>query len=305
MSTNTQAPAIASSQPISAGFLNVDGFALIQRVGQAFAGSDLIPPNYQGNLPNCMIALDMANRMGANPLMVMQNLYVVHGNPSFSSKFLIASINTSGKFSSLRYEDKGEQGTDDYGYRAWAIERETGERLNGVWITWKMVKAEGWDKKNGSKWKTMPDQMFIYRAAAFWQRAYAPEISMGFITTEEAYDMVDTQSDGTVIEKPSKPSETVQMPRSKSKVEPKATPAEVVQSAKQAEHNDVHVIDAELPLEEMATDGEKTLLRNKFESVSMSMSMAVDGTDCDETLDGLTKSTFNKLLQFANELANQ
>lgn len=51
-----------------------------------------------------------------------------------------------------------------------------------------MAKAEKWTEKNGSKWLTMPDQMLMYRAAAFWQRAYAPEISMGFLTKEEYED---------------------------------------------------------------------------------------------------------------------
>lgn len=182
-----------SQKMVKAGFFDADSFELIQRVARAFTHSDLVPKQYQGNLSNCIIALDMAQRIGANPLMVMQNLYVVHGTPGWSSKFLIATINVSSEFSKLRYEWKGNPGADDFGCRAWAIEKETGERLDGIWVTWAMVKAEGWHSKNGSKWKTMPDQMFIYRAAAFWQRAYAPEISMGLITAEEVADTYEAQ----------------------------------------------------------------------------------------------------------------
>lgn len=192
------APRELSMPSVSAGFFNLQGFELLQRTAKAFASSDLVPKQYQGNLANCMIAMDMAQRIGANPLMAMQNLYVVHGTPSWSSKFLIATINASGRFSSLRYEWKGEPGKDDFGCRAWAVEKETGERLDGIWVTWKMVNAEGWAAKNGSKWKTMPDQMFVYRAAAFWQRAYAPELGMGLQTVEEAYDIVDVNPDGSV-----------------------------------------------------------------------------------------------------------
>jgi len=184
-----------SLQAVNAGFFNLESFELIQRVSKAFSSSNLVPKTYQGNLPNCMIALDMAQRIGANPLMVMQNLYIVHGTPSWSSKFLVATINGCGRFSSLRYEWKGEPGNADYGCRAWAVEKSTNERLNSVWITWEMVRAEGWDSKNGSKWKTMPDQMFVYRAAAFWQRAYAPELGMGLITTEEVHDTFDASKD--------------------------------------------------------------------------------------------------------------
>ena len=192
-----QVPAVAQQQrttaltPTRAGFDTLEGFELMQRVSKAFASSDLVPQQYRGNIANCMIALDMANRIGANPLLAMQNLYVVHGTPGWSSKFLIATVNACGRFSSLRYEWRGEPGQPEYGCRAWAIERETGERLEGIWVTWKMVKAEGWDGKNGSKWKTMPDQMFVYRAAAFWQRAYAPELAMGLQTVEDLEDVID------------------------------------------------------------------------------------------------------------------
>ncbi|MBL4866370.1 MAG: hypothetical protein JKY67_08345 [Pseudomonadales bacterium] len=178
---------------VNAGFFSLQSFELIQRVANAFSSSSLVPTTYQNNLPNCMIALDMAQRIGANPLMVMQNLYIVHGTPSWSSKFLIATINGCGRYSSLRYEWKGEEGQDNFGCRAWAIEKSTNERLDGIWITWKMVKAEGWSKKKGSKWLTMPEQMFVYRSAAFWQRAYAPELGMGLISTEEASDVYDAR----------------------------------------------------------------------------------------------------------------
>jgi hypothetical protein len=190
-------PAAQQHAVVRADFFDLQGFELLQRVAKAFASSTLVPAQYQGNLANCMIALNIARRLKADELMVMQNLYIVHGNPGWSSKFLIACVNTCGRFSALRYEWRGTAGADDFGCRAWAIEKETNERLNGVWIDWKMVKAEGWNSKSGSKWKTMPDQMFVYRAAAFWQRAYAPEISMGLNTAEELADVVNVNADGS------------------------------------------------------------------------------------------------------------
>ncbi|EPO9976550.1 TPA: hypothetical protein ACJIUU_005452 [Pseudomonas aeruginosa] len=195
LQTQAVAPRQRDKAPVAMSFFNMDGFELMQRIAKAFSQADLVPKQYQGNLPNCMIALDMAQRMGANPLMVMQNLYIVHGTPGWSSKFLIATVNTCGRFSSMRYEWKGEPGSSDYGCRAWAIEKSTGERLDGIWVTWKMVNDEGWAAKNGSKWKTMPDQMFIYRAAAFWQRAYAPDLGMGLQTAEELQDVIDAKRD--------------------------------------------------------------------------------------------------------------
>lgn len=174
----------------------VKQFEVMQRMAKMYTESTIVPDTYKGNIGNCVIALDMAMRMGCNPLMCMQNLYIVHGNPAFSSKFLIATINASGRFSPLRYEFKGEEGTLEYGCRCIAYEssdKEHKEPLHGDWITIGMADKEGWIKKNGSKWQSMASQMLRYRAAAFWQRVYCPEISMGLITKEEADDIQDVE----------------------------------------------------------------------------------------------------------------
>lgn len=182
-------PPLESLPQTRAGFDNVQAFALAQRAGNALAASSLIPEIYRNNLPNCLIALEMAQRIGASPLMVMQHLYIVQGRPAWSAVFMIASFNQCGRFSAIRYEWLGERGTDSYGCRAWAVEKATGEKLVGSPVTWAVVKQEGWDKKSGSKWKTMPEQMFMYRAAAWFVRAYAPEISMGLAAAEEMHDV--------------------------------------------------------------------------------------------------------------------
>jgi hypothetical protein len=188
---NTSTVASELAQPrdtaVMPGFNSNNSWELAQRIGKAFASSTLVPNAYQGNLANCIVALEMANRMGASPLMVMQNLYIVHGNPGWSSKFLIASFNQSGKFSAMRYE-WNEARTE---CRAWATEKATGEKLVGPLVSVTMAKEEGWSTKSGSKWKTMPELMLMYRAAAFFVRTYAPEISMGLRTDDELIDTID------------------------------------------------------------------------------------------------------------------
>lgn len=179
---------------VRAGFDNSQGFALAQRGAAALAASTLVPGTFQGSVPNCLIALEMAQRIGASPLMVMQHLYIVQGKPAWSAIFLIASFNQCGRFSSIRYEWLGDKGKDSYGCRAWAIEKETGEKILGAPVTWEVVKAEGWNKRSGSKWLTMPDQMFMYRAASWLVKAYAPEISMGLSTAEELGDVFDAKA---------------------------------------------------------------------------------------------------------------
>lgn len=159
-----------------------------------FAGSTLVPNAYRNNEGNCAIAVDMAQRMNCNPLMVMQNLYIVNGNPSFSSKFLIAALNATRLFSPLSYEWGGEEGTDSWSCRAKAVRLVDSIVLEGPKVTMEMAKKEGWTSKSGSKWQTMPQMMMMYRAAAFFQRVYAPEVSMGFISQEELEEQTFVES---------------------------------------------------------------------------------------------------------------
>ena len=183
---------------IMPGFMSLRSFEFTQRAATLLAKSSLVPKEYQNNVPNCVIALNMASRMGADPLMVMQNLYIVYGRPGWSSQFLISTFNTSGKFSALRYEWVGKKGSDDFGCKAWALEKATGERLEGSTVTIDIAKREGWYTKNGSKWQTMSDQMLMYRAASWFIRAYAPEMAMGMHTTEEIIDISGTDPDREV-----------------------------------------------------------------------------------------------------------
>ena len=178
---------------VTAGFQSAEGFALLQRMANMFVSSTLVPKQFQGkdNFGNCVIALNMAQRLGADPLMVMQNLYVVYGTPSWSSKFMIAMFNQCGRYESIRYEETGKKGTDTQGIIAWAKEKSTGEILKGPEVTIGIAKKERWFDKDGSKWKTMPEQMLRYRAAAWFIRTTAPELSMGLQTVDEVKDTID------------------------------------------------------------------------------------------------------------------
>lgn len=177
------------------GFGNAASFELIQRAAKMLSQAKMLPKVYENDVASCAIGLNIALRMGADPLMVLQNLYVVQGKPGWSSAFLIATFNTGSRshgFGRLRFKWTGEPGSDLWSCCAYAKDLETGELVFGTTITMKMVKAEGWYSKNGSKWQTMPEQMFMYRAASFFIRAYAPEISLGLQTTDELQDAFET-----------------------------------------------------------------------------------------------------------------
>lgn len=185
-------------------FGTVASFEAAQRIGRMLSTSSLVPDTYKGdgNIGNCVIALEMANRIGMNVISVMQNMYIVHGRPAWSSQFLISCINASGKFSPLRYMMEGEEGKDSWGCRAWAQDR-SGEKLVGPLVSVAMAKMEGWYGKNGSKWKTMPELMLRYRAATLFARLYSPELTMGIMTADEVEDVRDMVP--AAVEPPSEP----------------------------------------------------------------------------------------------------
>lgn len=166
------------------------------RMARMLAASALVPDAYRNTPENCVVAIDIANRMGISPLMVMQSLYVVKGKPSWSGSFCAAAINGSGRFSPLEFEFVGEEGKPSWGCYATAVRLATGKRCYSDVITLQMATSEGWVNKPGSKWRTMPRQMMMYRAAAFFARAHCSDILLGYRTVEEIQDMHGYEDSG-------------------------------------------------------------------------------------------------------------
>lgn len=222
--------AMVVQQPTQVGFNFFDPVQIdtMQRVCKLFASSELVPDMYKATeknpiekaMANCMIAIEIAQRIGASPLMVMQNMVPVYGKPSWSSKFLVATVNTCGRFNPLQYRftEKGMLGMVDYTDYVWdnatrskrAVTKQfdgkkvmdiecvafttakgSDKVLESSPVSIRLAIQEGWYTKNGSKWQTMTKQMLMYRAASFWTSAYAPELSMGMKTIEENQDIQD------------------------------------------------------------------------------------------------------------------
>jgi hypothetical protein len=167
-------------------FSGEENFNNAMKMAEQLAKSDMIPTVYKGKPENCIIALELSNRLKLSPFLVMQNMYIVQGKPSWSSSFIISCINASGRFNGgLKFEMDANRTK----CRAYAVEKTTGDKLVGPLITMEMAQHEGWLGKSGSKWKTMPELMLRYRAAAFFGRLYCPEIMNGMLTDDEAADI--------------------------------------------------------------------------------------------------------------------
>lgn len=162
---------------------NGESFNVAARMAKALSESTIVPRAYQNNPGNCIIALDMANRLHTGPLLIMQNLYIVNGNPAWSSQYIIAMINNSKRYKTeLQFEMSGKG--DSLACKAFATTADD-RRVEGPLITMELAKNEGWTSKNGSKWKTMPEVMIRYRAASFFGRLNCPDLVMGMYSADE------------------------------------------------------------------------------------------------------------------------
>lgn len=173
---------------------DVGMFETAQRTAKLLAASAIVPQQYRGKVADCVVAIDIANRMGLSPLAVMQSSQVVQGNFSWKGTACKAMIDGCGKYKPTTYVQVGERNTDSWGYYLQAITKKDGTVVNGVTVDIAMAKKEGWYQKNGSKWQTMPELMLKYRAAAFFMRTECPSLAMGFLTAEENEDIYETDS---------------------------------------------------------------------------------------------------------------
>ena len=170
-------------------------FNALMKVAEAFSKTSIIPAAYQNKPDDCMIAIDMANRMQVSPMFVMQNLYVVKGKPSWSGQACMSLIKANPEYQNVRPVYTGEKGTNSWGCYIQAVRRDTGEVVKGPEVTIGIAKAEGWFSKKDkygnetSKWQTMPELMLAYRASAFFARIYIPNSLMGCRVEGEIADI--------------------------------------------------------------------------------------------------------------------
>ena len=198
-------------------FMQVRSIAELKMAAQVFASSDFAPKSFQGNVGNCMVALDMANQLGMNVLTLMQQLYVIDGRPAVSTALANSLFNMAQgkKFSTIRLE-RGVDGMVEYdvmvkekdarGYTTyrpsgkkkslpnyWAVayttNLKTGERFESPKVSVQTALDNGWLTKYQSKWQTLPELMCGYRAQAFLIRTYFPQVLLGVYFQDEMEDI--------------------------------------------------------------------------------------------------------------------
>ena len=189
-----------SADDPNACWLDIGRFEQIQRVAKVFSECALAPAHYKGKLADCIIAVQMAVRMGVDPFMFMQHTYVIGGKLGIEAQLKIALVNQRKTFDGpIQWRFEGERLTPEWTCTAFATDRRSGA-LCEMPITWAMVKAEGWLEKANSKWKTIPEKMFRWRSASWLIDVCDPEAALGLPASDDLEDAPDR-----IINVPSSP----------------------------------------------------------------------------------------------------
>jgi hypothetical protein len=190
------------------------------------ATGEMVPEHFRGKPERVFLIMDFAERTKMSPFMLMQNMYIVKGKPGMEAKLMIALANRSGLFSTALDFEMFEDPRDGAGCIASATRASDGKVLKGTPVTWTIVEAEGWHKPRGSqtsKWMTMPEQMFKYRAAAFFVRLHCPEVLMGLRTVDELDD-IEAANEVTVTMDPEADVPAFEVPKDDQEPAPKPEP---------------------------------------------------------------------------------
>ena len=168
------------------------------KLAQKIASSKMIPVSFQNKPEDVFVAMEMAESLNTSVFIIMPNLHLIQGKPSFSSVFIQSMLNKSKLIKGrLHFEFTGTG--NDLVCTAWAIDRETEERLEAK-VSMAMAIAEGWATKAGNKYKTMPEQMLSYRATSMFVRRYYSDVMLGFSTVEEASSLPAPVTEEEVID---------------------------------------------------------------------------------------------------------
>lgn len=209
-STPTPAPVAASapSRYVSI-FEDPDRFGKMLQIADAISKSSFVPEAFRGQSADCLVVLDIAARYNLEPFAVFQDVYLIDKRPAFSSKFLIALVNCSGRFSRIQYET-GIDGEADVTVATWGsrpgerkkearkvpnfyaiasfVDLASGQEYKSPRVDLNFAERAGWVGKMESMWIKSPEIMVQYRAASILIKSVCPEVVLGLEFADDLRD---------------------------------------------------------------------------------------------------------------------
>lgn len=151
------------------------GLADRKDYAESISCADLLPEAFRRKPANCLIAMEVADALGMRPFMVMQEMSVISGRPTFSAKFMRALVRRAGHRLRETYAD---------GVARCVIIRKDDPEFEHV-TEWDEAKARQHGYWGKGHWNKNPSLMLGNRSLAENVRAACPEVLGGVAYTPD------------------------------------------------------------------------------------------------------------------------
>lgn len=182
---STAAPAATVPAPASPA-TDVASMSLDERLAYAaeLADSGLLPEHFRGKPENVLVAMEWGAQVGLPAVTAMQEIYVVKGRASLSSKSMAMLARKAGH----RVRTEG----DEQQARCEIVRADDPDYAHTVTYTMADAKRAGLLKNQG--WLTQPDVMLRYRAIAACVRLACPEVLGGISYTRDEVEEITARN---------------------------------------------------------------------------------------------------------------
>lgn len=153
------------------------------RYAEALSSATILPPAFQRQPANVLVALAEATELGESPWTIMQEMAIIGGKPSFSAKFMRTRIRKAGHLLRESFND---------GVARCVIIRADDPEFEHV-ATWDRAKAEQHGLWGKGHWAKNPELMLANRALSECVREACYEVMGGVgYTPDEVLDFAPT-----------------------------------------------------------------------------------------------------------------
>ena len=161
------------------------------RYAEALSSATILPPAFQRQPANVLVALAEATELGESPWTIMQEMAIISGKPSFSAKFMRTRIRKAGHLLRESFND---------GVARCVIIRADDPEFEHV-ATWDRAKAEKHGLWGKGHWAKNPELMLANRALSECVREACYEVMGGVgYTPDEVMDFAPpSRPDGVTV----------------------------------------------------------------------------------------------------------
>lgn len=157
-------------------------FAEAMEFSKVIATSDLAPKDFKNKPGNIIVAIQMGNEIGLNPMQALQNISIINGRPCVWGDAALALVQASPNFENI-------QETVDDNQAVCIIKRRDQTEHTEIFTKQDAINAGLWNKVG--PWKQYPKRMMQMRARGFALRNKFADVLMGLNIAEEVRDYID------------------------------------------------------------------------------------------------------------------